>query len=129
MRTHTKRCSTLLVIRETQVRSTVSTRSYLLGWPRYRPTMTGIGKTHNDWYWYCACLVFQLCLTLCNLMGCSLPGFSVMGFSRQDYWSGLPCPPPVDLPNPGIQSASPTLQAESLPSEPAGNPCQRMWRS
>ena len=43
-----------------------------------------------------------------------------MGFSRQGYWSGLPCPPPGDLPNPGIEPRSPTLQADSLPSEPPG---------
>ena len=38
-----------------------------------------------------------------------------MGFSRQEYWSGLPCPPPGDLPNPGIEPRSPALQADSLP--------------
>ena len=43
-----------------------------------------------------------------------------MGFSRQEYWSGLLCPPPRDLLNPGIEPSSPTLQADSLPSEPAG---------
>ena len=45
-----------------------------------------------------------------------------MGFSRQEYQSGLPCPPPGDLPNPGIKPRSPTLQADSLPSEPPGKP-------
>ena len=40
------------------------------------------------------------------------------GFSRQEYWSGLPCPPPGDLPNPGIELRSLALQADSLPSEP-----------
>ena len=45
-----------------------------------------------------------------------------MEFSRQEYWSGLPCSPPWDLPNPGIEPRSPTLQADSLPSEPAGKP-------
>ena len=40
-----------------------------------------------------------------------------MGFSGQEYWSGLPCPPPGDFPNPGIEPGSPTLQADSLPSE------------
>ena len=44
------------------------------------------------------------------------------GFSRQEYWSGLPCPPPGDHPNPRIESRSPALQADSLPSEPPGNP-------
>ena len=45
-----------------------------------------------------------------------------MGFSRQEYWSGLPCPPPGDLPNPGIELTSPASQVHSLPTEPAGNP-------
>ena len=44
------------------------------------------------------------------------------GFSRQEYWSGLPCPPPGDLPNPGIEPRSPALQVDSLPSEPPGKP-------
>ena len=38
-----------------------------------------------------------------------------MGFSRQDYWSRLPCPPPGDLPDPRIEPGSPALQADSLP--------------
>ena len=45
-----------------------------------------------------------------------------MGFSRQEYWSGLLCPPQVDLPNPEIQPASPALQVDSLPTEPPGKP-------
>ena len=40
------------------------------------------------------------------------------GFSRQEYWSGLPCPPPGDLLNLGIEPRSPTLQADSLLLEP-----------
>ena len=43
---------------------------------------------------------------------------SSMEFLRQEYWSGLPCPPLGDLPNPGIKPRSPTLQADSLPFEP-----------
>ena len=42
-----------------------------------------------------------------------------IGFSRQEYWSGLPCPPLGDPPNPGVELRSPTLQVDSLPSEPA----------
>ena len=42
------------------------------------------------------------------------------GFSRQEYWSELPCPPPGDLPNPGIEPRSPVYQVDSLPSEPPG---------
>ena len=40
-----------------------------------------------------------------------------MGFSRQEYWSGLPVPSPGDLPDPGIKPGSPALQARSLPTE------------
>ena len=43
-----------------------------------------------------------------------------MGLSRQEYWSGLPCPSPGVLANPGIKPRSPTLQANALPSEPPG---------
>ena len=43
-----------------------------------------------------------------------------MGFPRQVYWSGLPFPLPRDLPDPGIEPASPALQADSLPAEPPG---------
>ena len=43
-----------------------------------------------------------------------------MGFSRQEYWSGLPFPSPEALPNLGIETRSPALQADALPSEPPG---------
>ena len=43
-------------------------------------------------------------------------------FSRQEHWSGLPFPSPGDLPDPGIEPRSPALQADTLPSEPPGNP-------
>ena len=45
-----------------------------------------------------------------------------MEFSRQEYWSGLPFLSPWDLPNPGIESGSPALRADSLLSEPPGKP-------
>ena len=45
-----------------------------------------------------------------------------MGFSRQEYWSGLPFPSPGDLPDPGIKPRSPTSQADALTSEPPGKP-------
>ena len=64
------------------------------------------------------CLVTQSCPTLFDPVDCSPPGSSVHGdFPRPEYWSGLPCPPPEDLPNSGIEPRSPTLQAGSLPSE------------
>ena len=43
-------------------------------------------------------------------------------FSIQEFWSGLPFPSPGDLPHPGIEPGSPALQADSLPTEPPGNP-------
>jgi len=45
-----------------------------------------------------------------------------MGFSRQEYWSGVPFPSPEDLPDPGINTRSPALQADALTSEPPGKP-------
>ena len=44
----------------------------------------------------------QSCPTLCDPMDCSPQALLFMGFYRQEYWSGLPCPPLGDLPNPGI---------------------------
>ena len=45
-----------------------------------------------------------------------------MGFSRQEYWSGLPCPSPGDLPDPGIEPRSPALRIDTLLSEPPRKP-------
>ena len=61
--------------------------------------------------------VTQSCLILCNPMDWSLPGSSSMEFSRQEYWSGLPFPSPVDLTDPGIKPRSSTLQADCLQFE------------
>ena len=44
------------------------------------------------------------------------------GFSRKEHWTGLQCPPPGDLPDPGIKPVSPALQADSLPTEAPGKP-------
>ena len=68
--------------------------------------------------------VTQLCPTLCDPMDyivCQVP--LSMGFSRQEYWSGLPCPPPGDLPNPGIKPTSLRSPASgSLWLVPPGKP-------
>ena len=61
----------------------------------------------------------QIFSTLRNV-ACQAP--QSLGFSRQEYWSGLPWPPPGDLPEGGIESASPALQADSLLTEPPGKP-------
>ena len=79
-------------------------------------SLLGFHKVHHGW---CTCL------TLCDLMDCSLPVSSgPWGFSRPEYWSGFPCPPPGDLSNPGIKPRSPTLQEDSLLAEPQGKPDQ-----
>ena len=64
-------------------------------------------------------LVTQSCPTLCDPMDCQTP--LLMGFSRQEYWSGLPFPPPGDLLDAGVKPASPALQAGSLPLSHLGN--------
>ena len=50
------------------------------------------------------CSYVQMCSTLCNPVACQAPLY--MGFSRQEYWSGLPYPHPKDLPDPGIEPMS-----------------------
>ena len=70
-------------------------------------------------------LIFLLSCVSCSVMSNSFESsWTVanqaplsMGFSGQEYWSGLPFPTPGDLPNPGIKAGSPALQADSLPSE------------
>ena len=67
-----------------------------------------------------ACSFAQSCLILCDPMDCRWPGSSIHGIlqaSRQEYWSVLPLPSPGNLPDPGIEPVSPTLQADSLPPE------------
>ena len=62
-------------------------------------------------------LVVKLCPTLVTpwTVACQAP--LSMGFSRQEYWSGLPFPSLGDLPDPGMEPGSPALQADSLPTE------------
>ena len=75
----------------------------------------------------------QSCRTLCDPMGPSLAQVPLcIGFSRQEYWSGLPCPPPEDLPDPGIELKSPVapvLQADSLLLSHWGSPYSRVPQS
>ena len=69
--------------------------------------------------------VAQSCPTLCNPMDCGLPGSLSIGFSRQEYWSGVPSPPPGNLPDPGfecISLMSLALQVGSLPLASPGKP-------
>ena len=69
---------------------------------------------------------------MCSVLSDSMTPWTVvhqaplcMGFSRQEYWNGLPFPPPGDLPDPGIKPGSPVspaLQADSLPAKPSVKP-------
>ena len=65
--------------------------------------------------------VTQSCPTLCYSMDSGYHAPPSMGFSRKEDWSGLPFSSPGNLPDPGIESRSPTFQADTLPSEPPGN--------
>ena len=69
--------------------------------------------------------VTQSCPTLCDPVDCSPQALPSMGFSRHEYWSGLPFPSPGDLPNPGIEPRSPALQADALTAELPGKPVIR----
>ena len=63
----------------------------------------------------CVCSVTQLCLTLGTARTITFQAPLSMGFSRQEYWNGLPFPPSRDFPHPGIEPTSPASQADSLP--------------
>ena len=65
--------------------------------------------------------VAQSCPILWDLWTVAHQAPLFLGFSRQEYWSGFPFPSPRDLPEPGIKLWSPTLQTDSLPSEPPEN--------
>ena len=76
--------------------------------------------------WKCHTICAVLCLVTSNSLwphGLQPARFLCpWGFSRQEFWSGLPCPPPGDLPNPRIKPRPPALQADSLLTEPPGKP-------
>ena len=69
----------------------------------------------------CAQLL-QLCPALCDPMDCSLPGSLSLGILQARILEWLPCPPPGNLPDSGIEPVSLALQADSLPTEPPGKP-------
>ena len=69
-------------------------------------------------------LVTKLCPALAIPWTVACRSHLSMGFSRPEYWSGLPFPSPGDLPDPGVEARSPKLQADSLPAELQGKPCK-----
>ena len=77
------------------------------------------------WTLQCVVLVAQRCPTLWDPWTVAHQAPPAMGFSRQEYWSGLPLlplPSPGDLPDPGVEPRSPALQADALTSVPPGKP-------
>ena len=109
----------------TAVRATNSGLSWL--WPSkrcamLRPSHFGCDLPHlqEEWECYftgCSLLSCPVMSNSCNpqTVGCQAP--LSMRFSRQEYWSGLPFPPPVYFLNPGTKPRSPALQSDSLPTE------------
>ena len=70
----------------------------------------------------CALSRFSRVCLFVSLWTTALQAPLSMAFSKQKYWSELPCPPPGDRPDPGIETQSPALQVDSLPTEPPGKP-------
>ena len=93
---------------------------YFLG-NRFR---TNTLNQNYNWKWTCSGLCCAYHLVMSNSLRPRGPAKFLFPwrFSRQEYWSGLPCPPPGDLLNPGFKPRSPALQRDSLPSEPPGKP-------
>ena len=77
---------------------------------------------------HCVCVCMHACaqslsrVRLCDPMDYSLPGSSVMGFPREEYWSGLPFHPPGDLLDPGIEPVCPALVGKFFTTAPPGKP-------
>ena len=105
----------------------------LLHWQADSLSLCHLGSPESQRQWFvCVCeshsVMFDSSTPQTEACQISLS----MEFSRQEYWSGLPFPSPRDLPNPGIKPRSPTLQADSLPSEPPGKPavvCNQLQNS
>ena len=95
----------------------------IIGFIAYRPSFCSRHFHFFSSSFLCTVLCFipQLCPTLCDPME-PVRLLCQWGFSRREYRSGLPCPPPGDLPNPGINPRSPASQVDSLPAEPQGKP-------
>ena len=101
--------------------------SWVLLWGKHFAFILGfeIGQPSwcFPWLYHCCVRLFVTPWTLAH----QAPLF--MEFSRQEYWSGLPCSSPGELPDPGIKSELLTLQTDSLLSEPPGKPPQMNYLS
>ena len=77
----------------------------------------------------CCCSVAQLCLSLGDPTDCIPSGSSVLGISQAEHWSGLPCPSPGDLPDPGMEITSPVWWVNSLTLSYLGSPIHAIAHS
>ena len=95
---------------------------------RHAVNSRGEGKQMGDAHSGACCVCVCVCAVLSHIWLFATPWTVTLrllcpwGFFRQEFWGGLPCPPPGDLPNPGIKLRSPALQVNSLTSEPPGKP-------
>ena len=100
-------------------------------WDSYFPPSTAAWVSeHNLEVWLLECAVLSHSVVSNSLRPHELWPTRLLcpcGFSRQEYWSELPCPPAGHLPNPEIEPRSPALQVDSLLSEPPGKPQNTVW--
>ena len=81
-----------------------------------------LSRTHTMKSYMCVCVSHSVMSDSATPYTIAHQASLSMEFSRQEYWSGLPCPSPGDLPGPGIKPRSPALQADSLLSKPTRKP-------
>ena len=95
------------------------------------PTLDkNIQKQPNKWWYFAAVESLSHIWLFRDPVYCSPPGSSVHGISQQEYWSGLSCPPPEDLPNPRMKPISPVppaLAGRFFTTKPPGKP--KLWHS
>ena len=108
-------------------------REEILGWPKssFGFSIRWYMENPNERFSQpCACVRAKMLwsyLTLCTLWTAAHQAPLSLGFPRQEYWSELPCPPPGDLPNPGIKPRSLAFQEDSLQPEPPGSTRKLEW--
>ena len=85
--------------------------------------VTWVGPSHNPLYVVCVLSRFSHVQLFATVWTVAHQAPLSVGFSRQEYWSGLPCPPPGEFPDPGIKWGSPALQAHCLSAELPRKPC------
>ena len=107
-------------------------KEHVLGWPTFLlSTLIRFPYGHTaERGCHVHAQLLQLCPTLCDPMDHNPPDSSVHKTSWQEYWSGLPFPPPGDLPKPGIKPSSPALAGVFSTTEQPGKPeCSYQARS